>query len=1034
LPHGGVGITESALAGYPCGIPLFDSSDCSPLDQSQAGGRARQIASRCQSRILVFLPGVYVIIVEAVEMLGMKSSLRRLRWTGVRDRESGALLSLWALTLFAFVLRVYRMDFQPLWWDEGWTVYFATSDPSTMIARTAIDIHPPLYYLILHIWTLILGPSAVAVRLFSVVAGTLSIPLMFLVGRRLFGRRTGIVAALVMAVAPFHVYYSQEARMYALVALLVLLSIHLFLSLLERQAAGTPTRVLWLMYLMVTSLAMYTEYYAAFVPLAQTLYLFIRLPRHKALLPKWISAQFVLLLAYTPWLLYAGPKLIAYVGTKLVKEGDVSVDLWTYLQSHLVAFSVGHLSEARWFLIWLTVVSAALALLGVLTYWPVGRREKHAVWPRGDAVLFVLVYLLLPLSAGYAVNLRYPFTSPAIERLFLFSAPALYLLIAAGLSWLRGRFRVPWLALLALLIVANALPLVDFYTSERYAGEDYRPLVAKVQALALPEDVIVAVHPWQIGYFQAYCRGELPTLLLTPKEALDVTSELWAADRRLMVRDLESLLGDHRFLWFPAHQSLGRIVEDDVEDYLFQSHYPILSEWFSDSTRLSCHAAGPTATDRGQQTNFGGKVSLLAYDLDPGPYEAGWDAALVEVRWGVEGDLQGRHQIALRLVDQEGGVWAAEDREPQGGLRPFHEQPVSTELDDRLALLIPAGTPPGSYRLQLGLYRIENGEWLDVLDEEGAPQGVETVLGELEVRTPSLPPPEQALFIQNPRQADFSSGVRFLGYSLGGERFQPGDVLELTLFWKALEDLQQDYEFALTLEDGGGKTWASAEGPPAGSAYPTSKWTGQQLVRSLQRLMVPAGAPSGTYRLVLGLHESGSARPVALRHWLLDTGYSFELGGLEVRGRAHQTEPPVSVPYPLTVRLGDGIRLLGYSLDEQEVVAGGTVGLTLYWQALSEMDTSYTVFNHLIDGENRIWGQKDAVPGAGTLPTSSWISGEYVVDEYQIVVQADAPSGQYVIETGMYDLETMTRLPIVNEKGTVVGDRILLEATPIHVR
>ena len=185
--------------------------------------------------------------------------------------------------------------------------------------------------------------------------------------------------------------------------------------------------------------------------------------------------------------------------------------------------------------------------------------------------------------------------------LLLFSAPALYLLVAAGLSWLRGRFRVPWLVLLAVLVVASALPLVDFYTSERYAGEDYRPLVAKVQVLALPEDVIVAVHPWQIGYFQAYYRGELPTLHLTPKEALDVTSELWASDRRLMVRDLESLLVDHRFLWFPAHQSLGRIVEGDVEDCLFQRHYPTLSEWFSDSTRLSCHAAGPTTTEKGQR-------------------------------------------------------------------------------------------------------------------------------------------------------------------------------------------------------------------------------------------------------------------------------------------------------------------------------------------------------------------------------------------------------------------------------------------------
>ncbi|MCJ7618965.1 MAG: glycosyltransferase family 39 protein, partial [Anaerolineae bacterium] len=159
---------------------------------------------------------------------------------GEREHLKGpGMVWLMAFTLLALILRAYRVDFQPLWWDEGWTVYFATADVPSMIARTAIDIHPPFYYLILHLWTLIFGPSAVSVRLFSVGVGTLSIPLMFLVARRLFGRRTALIAALILTVAPFHVYYSQEARMYALVTLLVLASSYLFLLLLEEQASRT---------------------------------------------------------------------------------------------------------------------------------------------------------------------------------------------------------------------------------------------------------------------------------------------------------------------------------------------------------------------------------------------------------------------------------------------------------------------------------------------------------------------------------------------------------------------------------------------------------------------------------------------------------------------------------------------------------------------------------------------------------------------------------------------------------------------------
>jgi 4-amino-4-deoxy-L-arabinose transferase-like glycosyltransferase len=939
-----------------------------------------------------------------------------------------------ALTLLALMLRAYRVDFQPLWWDEGWTVYFATADVPSMIARTAIDIHPPFYYLILHLWTLIIGPSAVSVRLFSVGIGTLSVPLMFLVARRLFGRRTALIATLILVVAPFHVYYSQEARMYALVMLLALASSYLFLLLLEEGTSRAKRRVCWILYVLATSMAMYTQYYAAFLPAAQTLFLLLRFRRYKYVLPGWIAAQGALLVAYLPWLLYAGPKLVAYVAEKLVKEGDVPTGLWMYLYDHFLAFSVGHLSAEGHLLSLLAVVFAALALVGAVSCFVASHRLEQVWWPTADAALYVLLCLFLPLALGYLVNLRFPFTSPGIERLFLFSVPAFYILVAVGVLWLRVRFRVPG-PLVALLVVGVSIPpLWDFYSSARYVGEDYRPVVQEVQALARPEDVIVAVHPWQIGYFQAYYRGKLPELYVSPKEALDVTSEQWAADRAQMVRDLDSLLAKHRFLWFPAHETLGRIIETQVEGYLFEQQYPVLNQWFSQSTRLSCYTASRTMTKVSERTNYGGKVSLFEYGVTADTLEAGWGVALVELRWKIEGKLDGRYQMALRLVDEQGRAWAAEDREPQGGLRPFHEQPVGSEVDDHQALLVPAGTPPGSYRLELGLYRLQNGEWLDVLDEAGAPQGVEKVLGEVSVTVASVPPPQEALSIQYLRTAGYSSGVRFLGYSLGGETYQPGDALDLTLFWKATTDLHEDYRFSLKLADGQGKAWATLEDQPAGSAYPTSQWKQGQLFRGLFRLMVPAETPSGEYHLVLTLYDPTDGRPVLLRQWLLDWGEAYTMGAVVVEGRAHQTEPPASIQHPLSARLGESIQLLGYDLDQQEVAAGDTLHLTLYWQALGEMETSYNVFNHLIDDHNRIWGQRDGIPGGNTLPTSSWISGEYVVDKYEIPVQADTPPGEYVLETGMYDLATMVRLPVTDSEGAVIGDRVLLEATPVQVR
>ncbi|NIO69753.1 MAG: hypothetical protein GTN71_12160, partial [Anaerolineae bacterium] len=178
------------------------------------------------------------------------------------------------ITLLAFGLRASRLNFQPLWWDEGYSLYFATMDLIAMVAGTASDIHPPFYYALLHFWITLLGSSAVAVRLLSVFVGTLTVPLLHSVGRRLIDGKVGMLASLVMAIAPFHVYYSQEVRMYGLVTLLGLLSVYLVLLLLETRETASRRRqiLLWAGYVATTLAAMYTQYYAVFIPLFQTVF------------------------------------------------------------------------------------------------------------------------------------------------------------------------------------------------------------------------------------------------------------------------------------------------------------------------------------------------------------------------------------------------------------------------------------------------------------------------------------------------------------------------------------------------------------------------------------------------------------------------------------------------------------------------------------------------------------------------------------------------------------------------------------------
>jgi len=108
--------------------------------------------------------------------------------------------------------------------------------------------------------------------------------------------------------------------------------------------------------------------------------------------------------------------------------------------------------------------------------------------------------------------------------------------------------------------------------------------------------------------------------------------------------------------------------------------------------------------------------------------------------------------------------------------------------------------------------------------------------------------------------------------------------------------------------------------------------------------------------------------------------------------------------------LGDKVMLLDYKL-EGTLRHGATIRLTLYWQALKEMEEDYTVFVHVVDEEGTVWGQWDSQPVSGERPTSSWEQGEVVEDAYKISIDVQGPREGYKIKVGMYLVETGERLP-----------------------
>ena len=242
---------------------------------------------------------------------------------------------------------------------------------------------------------------------------------------------------------------------------------------------------------------------------------------------------------------------------------------------------------------------------------------------------------------------------------------------------------------------------------------------------------------------------------------------------------------------------------------------------------------------------------------------------------------------------------------------------------------------------------------------------------------------------------DVVPGLRLLGYTQAVSEAQTGAPIDVTLYWQSNAPLK-DEPITLQLSSCGCAnqpvtTTVLTVTRPVHGAYPFAQWQPGEVVADRYRLRVPSDLVAGDYTMEVAV---GVSEPIVL-------------GAVNVRqGDRVLSEPPVD--QRMETRLNDAIELAGYRLAQ----ASETITLTLIWKSLNAIDEDYTVFTHVVDRSGQQIAGKDNQPVQGTYPTSHWLPGEYVIDEYVITNLARVPqlSQGYTIEVGMYDPETGARL------------------------
>lgn len=452
---------------------------------------------------------------EAERKSGGRSTLANLTRLATRIVATFEPRPLLLVVPIASAVRLLALNRQSFWLDEAFSVWYSRQPPEVLWASLD-DPHPPLYYLLLHLW-LQIGDSESWARLLSALLGIASIPLTYQIGRRLSDARFGAIAAGFLAVSPWHVWYSQEARMYAAVAFCGALSCLSAIRWLQKPSASFAV-----LYVTSTLAGLYVDYSLFFLWPAEAL---VWWAVHRKLVRPgqtltWIALQACIALAYF-W---------QWEHLRQVASGVASAD---FAAARFGSLS-NYLGPA------LLGLVAGLALLGIVWGW---RRKKRA-----PTVRECLTALLFLAWVGSVVVMLIP-TGLTIKRVLVIWVP----LICMGGAWaLREQL---WPALTARrLFFASTLVLVA--TVLLVPKQPWRDVVQHISANAQPGDIVLLEAGYMRIPFEYYNRGRLPSEGVSSGD-LGSLPQLHESYRRvwLVLADERYVDADEQVLdWF-AHNS-----------------------------------------------------------------------------------------------------------------------------------------------------------------------------------------------------------------------------------------------------------------------------------------------------------------------------------------------------------------------------------------------------------------------------------------------------------------------------------------------
>jgi uncharacterized membrane protein len=450
------------------------------------------------------------------------------------------------IIVLALVLRIWGLGSESAWIDEAYSIALAKHSILDILKGTAADQHPPLYYLLLHFW-LLMGSGVAYARLLSLLIGMILVIQTLHLGRGMGGDVIGLGAGLLLAVSPMHVWYSQEARMYILLASLTTAATAALWSCLHGRSR-------WVIYGLYSVLALYTQYFAVFVFLAHAAIVvaWVWIKRDRQILFHWGIAMFCVGLSFLPWLPTALYQT-KYHTMSWIASPHVN-DVRDTLVRLLYGVSIFAFSDIlRW---------VGTGILGILFAWAVTRfrlQGNEKQWGFG----FLAAWAWIPFIAITVVSVAYPVFQ--FKQFLIVLVPILLWSVWAA----RNLPRLWGVALFASLLILASVSVI--YQQVTLSKDDWRGAAIYIQDHAEPGDIVYGNPAASFDALLLYWTRPLPFDGYPPN--YDIVQGGW--DNAMLTPELAGRLltaatSGHQRTWLVEYSPEFRDPQKTLEAWLGQ--------------------------------------------------------------------------------------------------------------------------------------------------------------------------------------------------------------------------------------------------------------------------------------------------------------------------------------------------------------------------------------------------------------------------------------------------------------------------------